>query len=189
MWCNYSPMSYNGVMKCIHFPCHWPFVRAIHRSPMDSPHKSQWRGALMFSLICAWINVWANNLDMWFDVTSFPFFNIWACMGRGLVKFTTYICIYIYIFTKRKITMYRQVVHWLWASSRKFCNARIVILLSNAISYISLCSYTQFKEHLRMDPNVLHSECLFSESCIQGNHMRCILATETRTMPWLIGCR
>ena len=23
--------------------------------------KQQWRGALMFSLICAWINVWVNN--------------------------------------------------------------------------------------------------------------------------------
>ena len=26
-------------------------------SPMNSPHKGQWRGALMFYLICAWINV------------------------------------------------------------------------------------------------------------------------------------
>ena len=25
----------------------------IHRSPVNSPHKGQWRGALMFSLICA----------------------------------------------------------------------------------------------------------------------------------------
>ena len=28
----------------------------IHRSPVNSPHKDHWRGALMFSLICAWIN-------------------------------------------------------------------------------------------------------------------------------------
>ena len=27
----------------------------------NSPHKGQWRGALMFSLICAWINGWINN--------------------------------------------------------------------------------------------------------------------------------
>ena len=33
----------------------------IHWSPMDSPHKGQWHGALMFSLICAWTNGWANN--------------------------------------------------------------------------------------------------------------------------------
>ena len=25
------------------------------------PHKGQWRGGLMFSLICAWINGWVNN--------------------------------------------------------------------------------------------------------------------------------
>ena len=29
--------------------------------PMNSQHKGQWRGALMFSLICVWINGWANN--------------------------------------------------------------------------------------------------------------------------------
>ena len=28
------------------------FVRWIHRPPVNSPHKGQWRGALMFSLIC-----------------------------------------------------------------------------------------------------------------------------------------
>ena len=30
---------------------------------MNSPHKGQWRGALMFSLICAWINGWVNNRE------------------------------------------------------------------------------------------------------------------------------
>ena len=45
------------------FPRYWPFVRRIHRSPVNSPHKGQWRGALMFSLICTWINGWVNNGD------------------------------------------------------------------------------------------------------------------------------
>ena len=31
------------------------------RLPVDSPHKVQSRGALMFSLICARTNGWANN--------------------------------------------------------------------------------------------------------------------------------
>ena len=31
--------------------------------PVDSPHKGQWRGALMFSLIYAWINDWVNNRE------------------------------------------------------------------------------------------------------------------------------
>ena len=45
------------------FPRHWPFVRGINRLPVNSPHKGQWRGALMFSLICTQINGWANNGD------------------------------------------------------------------------------------------------------------------------------
>ena len=31
--------------------------------PVNSPHKGQWSGALMFSLICAWINDWVNNRE------------------------------------------------------------------------------------------------------------------------------
>ena len=30
---------------------------------MNSPQKGQWRGALMFSLICVWINSWVNNRE------------------------------------------------------------------------------------------------------------------------------
>ena len=44
-------------------PRYWPFVRGIHRSPENSPHKGQWRGALLFSLICVWINGWVNNCE------------------------------------------------------------------------------------------------------------------------------
>ena len=38
-------------------------MRGNHRSPLNSPHKGQWRGALMFSLICTWINGWVNNRE------------------------------------------------------------------------------------------------------------------------------
>ena len=52
--------GHDDVIKWKHFPRYWPFVRGIHRSPVNSPHKGQWRGALIFSLICAWINGWIN---------------------------------------------------------------------------------------------------------------------------------
>ena len=35
----------------------------IRRSPVNSPHRGQWRGAVMFSLICVWINGWVNNRE------------------------------------------------------------------------------------------------------------------------------
>ena len=31
--------------------------------PVNSPHKGQCRGALMFSLICVWVNDWVNNRE------------------------------------------------------------------------------------------------------------------------------
>ena len=43
---------HDDVIKWKHFPRYWP-----------SPHKGQWHGALMFSLICAWINRGVNNRE------------------------------------------------------------------------------------------------------------------------------
>ena len=51
------------VIKWKHFPRNWPFVRIIHQSPANSPHKGQWRGALMFSFICVWTNDCVNNRE------------------------------------------------------------------------------------------------------------------------------
>ena len=45
------------------FPPYWPFVWGIHRPAVISPHKSQWRGALKFSLVFASINGWKNNRE------------------------------------------------------------------------------------------------------------------------------
>ena len=56
-----NDLNHDDVIKWKHFPRYWPFVRGIHRSTVNSPHKGQWRGTLMFSLICARINVWVNN--------------------------------------------------------------------------------------------------------------------------------
>ena len=39
---------HDDVIKWKHFLRYWPFVWGIHRSPVNSPHKGQWRGALMF---------------------------------------------------------------------------------------------------------------------------------------------
>ena len=55
--------SHDDVIKWKHFPRHWPFMRGIHRPPVNSLHKSQWRRALMFSLICVWISGWVNNRE------------------------------------------------------------------------------------------------------------------------------
>ena len=55
--------NHDDVIEWKHFPRYWPFVRGIHRSPVNSPHKGQWRGTLMFSFICTWINVRESNRE------------------------------------------------------------------------------------------------------------------------------
>ena len=95
-------INHDGVIKWKHFPRYWPFVRGIHRSPVNSPHKGQWRGALMFSLIWVWINSWVNNREagdlrryrvhcdvivmisgfMW-DVITYPYVDILIKLGHG----------------------------------------------------------------------------------------------------------
>ena len=67
--CNFSPKKSKstGTPWWRHqmetFPRCWPFVRGIHRSPVNFPHKGQWHGVLIFSFICAWTNDWANNRE------------------------------------------------------------------------------------------------------------------------------
>ena len=66
----YNFRSHRSMVKCFTwwrqmetFPRYWPFVQGIHRSSVNSPHKGQWHGDLMFSLIWAWINGWVNNRE------------------------------------------------------------------------------------------------------------------------------
>ena len=49
-------LSSNGNIFCITGP-----VQENHRPPVDSPHKSQWCRALIFSLMCAWTNSWRHQ--------------------------------------------------------------------------------------------------------------------------------
>ena len=64
--------------------------------PVDSPHKGQWRGALMFSLICVWINGWVNNGEagdlrryrVHYDVSVLPF--TYRHIGCQVITWTTW---------------------------------------------------------------------------------------------------
>ena len=59
----HNAFDHDDVTKWKHFPRYWSFVRGIHWSPVNSPHKGQWRGTLIFPLICASINGWVSNRD------------------------------------------------------------------------------------------------------------------------------
>ena len=83
---------HDDVIKWKHFPRYWPFVRGIHRSPVNSPHKGQWCGPLMFTLICVWINDWVNNREAGdlrryrahYDVTVMDRFAYFSGVGTSI---------------------------------------------------------------------------------------------------------
>ena len=62
-------IALDDVIKWKHLPCCWPLVWEIHRSPVNSPHKGQWRGTLKFSLICALNNRLSKQSWGWWFVT------------------------------------------------------------------------------------------------------------------------
>ena len=64
-------ISHDDVIKWKHFPRHWSFVRGIHRSSMNSPHKGQWRGAFIFPLICILNKLLSKqSWGWWFETLS-----------------------------------------------------------------------------------------------------------------------
>ena len=99
-WYQALPEPHDDVIKWRHFPRYWPFVRGNHRSPVNSPHKGQWRGALMLSFICVWINGWVNNGEAGDLRRHRPYYDVivmnvnkssvWYC---GNLTVTTYVII------------------------------------------------------------------------------------------------
>ena len=54
----HSSLRHDDVIKWKHFRRYWPFLRGIHRSPVNSPHKGQWRGVCCFFDLCLEKNGW-----------------------------------------------------------------------------------------------------------------------------------
>ena len=69
---------------------YWPFVRGIHWSSVNSPHKGQWRGALIFSLICAWTNVWANHRDAGDLIRHRNHYDVTVMLNQNRCRFPIY---------------------------------------------------------------------------------------------------
>ena len=54
---NITRKAHDDVIQWKHFPCYWPFVRGIHRSPLNYPHKFA-----MSSYICPCSLLWVQKL-------------------------------------------------------------------------------------------------------------------------------
>ena len=93
---------------------------------MNSPHNGQWRGALIYSLICAWINGWVNNCETvdlrrhraQYEVTLmlFRFILLLWWFNMEIVEFCKAVEIYCRLYF-RIILIYSN---W-WACTKKCC--------------------------------------------------------------------
>ena len=111
--------THDDVIKWKHFRCYWPFVWGIHRSPVNSPNKGQWRGALVFSLICA-LNkrLSKQSWGWWFETASRPLwrhFNGRFTVYRAWPRCNTYLFVYhIYVICLVSLD-YPNITHYrLW---------------------------------------------------------------------------
>ena len=59
--------NYDGVIKLKHFPPYWPLVRGIHQSAVNSPHKGQRHGALIFFYLRLNKRFSKQSRRRWFD--------------------------------------------------------------------------------------------------------------------------
>ena len=95
--------SYDVVVK---WPRYWPFVRGIHRPPVNSPHKGQWRGALMFSLNCA-LNKRLSK-QSWFET---PSRSLWRYCNDGMDRLWLTHCEARYWWITRK-SLSHSITHY-----------------------------------------------------------------------------
>ena len=100
-------LNHDDGMKWKHFPRYWPFVRGSHRSPVNSPQKGQWRGALVFSLICTLNKRLSKHSWCWWFET--PSHSLWRqCNATRLLDTETIVEI---TWVTIKSTMYdKQVI-------------------------------------------------------------------------------
>ena len=71
---------HDDVIKWKHFPCYLPFVRVT----TDHPLTKAVTRTLMFSLMGAWTNGWANNRNAMFDT---PSCSLWLhCNAQYIVR-------------------------------------------------------------------------------------------------------
>ena len=94
-------LIHDDVIKWEHFPHYWPFVRGIHRSPVNSPHKGQWHGTLnkRFS---------KQSGGWWFEMPSRP---LWRhcnvdCIHRDKLKANIRVWSRIYFVSIYQLHMY-----------------------------------------------------------------------------------
>ena len=87
----------------------------IDRSTVNSPHKGHWRGAMMFLLICAWINGSVNNRKAG-DLRRYHVHYDVTVMLRNKNVFTCYIMYQHWVGTGNNILSHGKFGYPTWSA-------------------------------------------------------------------------
>ena len=102
--------GHDDVIKWKHFLRYWPFVRGINWSSVNSPHKGQWRRALMFSLICALKKRWSKQSWGWWFET--PSRSSWRHCNENRFKDVYWPVVLFKMHSSHYVHGYRFVANW-----------------------------------------------------------------------------
>ena len=134
----------------------------FHRSLVNSPQKGQGRGALMFSLICAWINGWVNNGEAGdmrrhrahYDVTNKDPIYFYALL-RFTKMTSSWFSLHCMAFTSLLMVMFPNNVPWkmilrldMYADYILFRDPVSIIIF---LSYRYMCMQSQFYADFHSD--------------------------------------
>ena len=144
-WAPWTWRIHDDIIKLKDFLCYWPFVWGIHRSPVNSPHKGQWRGALMFALICSWINGSINNREASYLRCHCTHYDVTVMYNIGVWFLRVY---YVHLmqrwkFISHTITLFCTKLSDKHDSIVPYCNAS--------------CSLLKYIPWLEMSPRSKHS--------------------------------
>ena len=115
--------------------------------PVNSPHKGQWRWALMFSLIYAWINDWVNNREagdlrrqrghddvivmIYASVSRLSFVLVITCHLFSVMSSPRLILTYC----RNQDIYIQKIVQWIWNCPMQNCDHFVTHLKSSSAKW------------------------------------------------------
>ena len=164
--------------------------------PANSPHKGQWRGTLMFSLICVWINGWVNNHEAGdlrryrghYDVSVMCHFSAGDCGDRYVILMSYQNTIISSVDIRWESYLHtwncdtdEKYFFWAWNTSRRRFDVKMTLFLRCVFPGKQLLNYVFFhcrenkREYVKTTSGKWHNLCVFNKTSMASLDRYCII--------------
>ena len=117
-------MINDDVIKWKHFPCYWPFVRGIHRSPVNSPQRPVTRSFDVFFDLRPNKRLSKQSCGWWLEKLSRP---LW-CHCNDLLHWNvsdTFIYLFYHAWRFSFWILIEDRVSSIWQRFRRWCHSEL----------------------------------------------------------------